>query len=187
MNGKLQRQFDGLERQKSYFLNLVTSWPAEQARFRSSPQCWSGLDVLDHVLKTESSILQATQMNLAQGGSGGLENAVRRFMVMWVMRAPTRVRVPASAQQVMPVARHGVAEIAEEWRGQRGDLRALLESLQLDQLRLMVFEHPVGGWMRTTHMLEFLSVHMRHHGYQLARIARDYRRAANLPVRGTAP
>ncbi len=174
---ELMRRYAPLERQQTGALARLNGWGPEQVRFRPTPTCWSALEVLDHIIKVERASREAAEGNLATGGATAAQDPVRRTAVMMVMRAPTMIKVPDAAQFVLPEVRESLPEMATLWSEERARLRATLESFQAGQERLLVFNHPVGGWMHVGHMLLFLTCHLQHHGYQWRRIAREYSRS----------
>jgi len=164
MSNEVRQWSEKLERQKSALLSDVASLGAEQIWFRPEPSSWSVADVLDHLVKVEQASLEAVRRQLPGDAPPALGDRMRAAIVILVMRSPVRVKVPASATQVLPEAADP-AKSEPRWSEVRKEMGDLLRSLQPEQLR-----HPVSGWMTMAQALAFLSAHLRHHRYQIDRL-----------------
>lgn len=166
--------FDTLERQRVALLADIDGWPAAAVAYRSAPGTWTAVEVLDHLVRVERSILAAAVQGLAAPHRRGLRDRLGGALVDWVFRSDRRVRVPASAAaQVAPTAGADLASVRADWAAARRDLAAFLGTLPTvphDQQRGGVFRHPVAGWMGVPEVLRFFWVHAHHHGFQLARL-----------------
>lgn len=125
-------------------------------------------------MKVEESWLAAIQKSDSSGHAVRLKERVAGVVVTCVMLLPTRVKVPAGAQIVFPDAAPAISLIHERWSRIR---RAIGEALNdLPPHPLVIFRHPVSGWMTADRATSFLSAHLRHHRYQLSRLTRASRR-----------
>ena len=170
MTPAVHRSFEELERRKNSLLAQLTQWSMERASFRPAPSNWSALGVLDHLVKVEQAALLDVQSRLPHGEPVPFKDRVGTYLVFAVMRSPLRVKTPVSSSTVLPQPAGDFAALAGQWEMVRNDLRRLLESLQPEQFRCGLFRHPVAGLMTIPYALTFLSVHLRHHGYQLNRL-----------------
>lgn len=162
--------FAKLERQKAETLGLIEDWSASRLAYRPAADAWSAIEVLDHVVKVESGIIAAARRGLQKPHRIGLRDRVGFLFIERVFRSRRRVKVPSSAPQVLPDSNATPAAVRERWAESRDDLALLLAQVTPDQLRAGVFRHPVSGWMSLPQILRFFSVHIRHHGFQLARL-----------------
>ncbi len=159
-----------LETQKCDVLSEVARLSSTQLRFRPQPGDWSALDVLDHLVKVEESLLRTVRRHLPDGVAISARDRVGALLITSVMLSPMRVKVPASASMVLPAATMDLPAIVASWSSVRDQMANLLESLQPAQFRMGVFQHPVSGWMTMTDTLRFISAHLQHHRYQLNRL-----------------
>lgn len=168
----LHRSFATLERQKLALLSSVSTWSDARLRHRPEPSVWSALDLLDHLVKVEIGTLAALRSNLPNGSPVTLRDRFGALMVNAVMLSPKRIKVPASAAQlVLPEPAAEPSTILERWSELRLDISDLLSSLSPQQLRCGLFRHPVSGWLTVSQALTFLSTHLTHHSrYQLVRL-----------------
>jgi hypothetical protein len=165
----VKRWFEKLERQKQTVLADVAGLSAAQLAFRPEAS-WSVLNVLDHLVKVEKAFVANVHGHLPNGMPVTLRDRVGGMAVIFVMQSPMRVKVPPAASMVLPEATVTLPETGARWAEVREEMADLLGSLRPEQSGCGLFRHPIGGWMTMARGLQFLSAHMRHHGYQLNRL-----------------
>jgi uncharacterized damage-inducible protein DinB len=185
VEGKISHRWSRLEQGKIAFLATLSSWNEVQLHSRRSPGCWSALEVLDHVVKTESAFL--AEMSKASAGSGrrpGLPDRMRGVALVTMMSLPVRVKVPAAAAMVLPDTLCEWNELRIAWDTVRARLLAWIEqnAASVDDRGLV--RHPVSGWLSLSQSLAFLAAHLQHHRYQLQRIQRSHRQPSTLNAGG---
>ena len=161
-----------LEEQKTELLLQIERWTPEMLNYRPTPAEWSVLEMLDHIVRTEIAILSAARSRLTNPHPIGLADKLRTAFLQKVFASDRKVKVPVSARQVLPGSALQLEDIRKRWNDSRQELNSFLSHTNSEQLSKGLFRHPVGGWMGMQQMLEFFSVHLIHHHYQLDRIAR---------------
>lgn len=166
----LSTRLDQLQSQKDDVLSELESWSFESIIHRPSFQEWSAIEVLDHLVRTEVEILAAARKGLLKPHPIGVIDALRTRILHAIFRSDRRVKVPSTATQVLPGSNLELPAIVRRWNDCRRELSDLLKSVPEAELNKGMFRHPVAGWMGMPEILEFFSVHIIHHRYQLARI-----------------
>jgi uncharacterized damage-inducible protein DinB len=161
-----------LEEQKADLLSQIDRWPLEKLNHRPTSADWSVLEMLDHLVKTESAILSAARTGLANPHRIGIDDKLRTAFLQKVFASDRKVKVPASAGVVLPGSALQLEEIRQRWNDSREELKSFVSQADCKLLSEGIFRHPVGGWMGMRQILEFFSVHLIHHGYQLNRLGR---------------
>lgn len=170
----MNRHFHHLDLNTGKFLREISSFSPNQLQFRYAPGSWCALEVLDHVIKTESSIFDEMREHLPRRFTPPRGDPFRCSVVNAVMRSPFRVRVPPHvASLIQPEMRIGLDELVAGWLRLREDMRAWLGEPAPGMARFSAFKHPVGGWMRLSQAFTFLAAHVHHHRYQLKRIRKS--------------
>lgn len=173
MNTSLQSTIRRLEQQKAARVRQLEAWPPEWLVHKSTPSDWSALEVLDHLRKTELAVLHSCEKNLkSREHPVTPAERVKTAVLLSMMRLPIKLRVPEPVSFVLP---HVVISLKAEftlWSAQRLLLKAFLETLPTIDGAVGAIHHPAAGWMNLRATLSFLSVHIRHHEYQLQRIKR---------------
>jgi hypothetical protein len=173
---KIPGNFLSLETRKKEMLTYLSEWSDEEMKFRPAAGAWSADQVVDHLVKVETSAFESLQANITAGRIVSLENRARAWMVITVMNLPIRVKVPPGADVVLPSIVHSRSEVIEQWTQMKIQWEGFWGTLDERRLSSGVFHHPVSGWMTVPTALAFLSAHIRHHGYQLRRIKRTAER-----------
>jgi len=162
----------GLREQKSALEVEVRGWPEELRAKRPPDGGWCALQVLDHLVRTESGICSAIPAALHKPARIGLRDRVGFAFVERVFQTRRRVRVPRSVVGIIwPGDRLELGEIERRWDAARLELAKAAAAGQ--RCRGGVFRHPVSGWMTLEQVLRFFSVHMVHHEFQLQRIRKE--------------
>ncbi len=159
-----------LEERKQSLLAETASWPEDRRGFSPGPGAWSALQVIEHLIKTEEAILTSMRAGLGQPHRRGPRDLAGVWFLDRVFRSPRRVKTPASASRVLPGDPLGLKDLTARWDAVRRELDEVIAGLAPEQTRGGVFRHSVAGWMRVGDTLNFFSVHLIHHRFQLARI-----------------
>jgi hypothetical protein len=164
--------FASLEGQRREMISMLRDWPAAKLAFRPEPDAWSATEVLDHVVKVEDRITAAARIGLLTPHRIGLRDRLGFLFIDHLFRSTRRVKVPSSVPEVLPDRTSTLHSICDRLDLTRSELPCFLSDLPADRLGVGVFRHPVTGWMTVPQILRFFSVHMKHHGHQLARLQR---------------
>ena len=162
--------FCTLEQQKHDLLAELGSWTPSRLVFQPAAEEWSALQMLDHIIRTEREILLVVYSNEHQPHRVGITDRIRTRFLQAIFRSDRKVKVPSSAKIVLPGKAPELAVLRSDWDRVRATLAENVERLTIHSSGKGVFRHPVGGWMDMQAVLDFLSVHLLHHGFQLARL-----------------
>lgn len=160
-----------IEDQKALLLARVANWHEQRLNFRQSAGEWSTVEVFDHLVRTEAAILDVARLGLAHPHRIGLSDHLRTAFLTALFRSQMRVKIPSNVKQIVPGSDLSLPEVRDRWEFVRTDLASFLQTASAHQLRKGIFRHPVGGWMNSSGILNFFSVHIIHHGHQLDRLA----------------
>jgi DinB family protein len=172
---EVQHWFVKCEQLKGAMLAEVSAWSAERQNFRATPESWSAVCVLDHLVKVDRGVLDNIRHHLPAGRPVRFKNVSRGAMVFVALALPTRVGIPTGAGPIGPEENAQLPVVTAQWNEVRSEISELLNSLQPEQFRTGLFRHPLSGWMNLHRTMQFLYIHMFHHKYQLARIRRASR------------
>lgn len=160
-----------LEQQKAETLDLLHGWAPARLAYRPALGAWTAAEVIDHIAKVERGIVAAAQRGLLKPHRIGLRDRLGFLFIERIFLSPRRVKVPASAPQILPEPDVNLLTARLRWDESRNQLAQLLAQTAPEQMREGVFQHPVSGWMSVPQILRFFSVHVEHHRFQLARLA----------------
>ena len=159
-----------LEQQRRELLHELDEWSPLRLAYRPGGRGWSALQVLDHLVRTEREILLVVYQN--EGGTFPFRvvDRVRTRLLCALFRTDRKVKVPSSASVVLPAENVDLPMVKLGWEELRKTLAENVERLLASYSGKGVFRHPVAGWMDMPAVLDFFSVHMIHHRFQLTRI-----------------
>jgi hypothetical protein len=162
--------FARLEHQKTEMLAGLECWPPDLLTRQPEAEAWCAVQVLDHLVRTETGITARARLGLADPHPVGVRDRMGVALLDRVFRSEHRVKVPAGATTVLPAVCPSLLSVLERWERGRRELQGVLAAPEVATVQDGVFRHPVAGWMTFEQVLQFFSVHMIHHGYQLRRI-----------------
>jgi hypothetical protein len=174
---RIKHAFERLERKRSDLCSELYRWSSDQLHHRPTSESWCALEVVDHLVRTESSILGTMCRNLSAVNPISLRDRYSSLALAALMRTPVRVKVPQSAARlVAPGAVQDLGVLRKRWAAERTQLGAFVNSLTEEQRNSGIFHHPVGGWTDAIGTLAFIDAHLAHHRFQIHRIEKDWQR-----------
>lgn len=166
----LSANFDGFEKQMRRLLQEAGAWPRPALQLRPADRTWCALEVLDHLRRCSAVIAAQAEQQLALPTNRRVRCSVRRALLFAIMRSGLRVGVPKALPELHPCVPASFDAVAEDLLQVFDRLECLFRNLPLQQAKVPVFYHPIGGWMSPAAALDFLAVHARHHVHQLNRL-----------------
>lgn len=166
----VQGDLERLEAEKTALLDELRQWSPDRLVLRPAEDCWSALEVLDHIVLTEREIAGAVRKGLATPQRVGVRDRLGFAMVERIFMTDRRVKAPKSVTTILPGKDLALDGIAARWDAGRTELARLLQECSGLGARDGIFRHPVAGQMTIGQVLRFFSVHIHHHRFQLARI-----------------
>lgn len=179
MSARVEREMARLNHRKSEVLRRLQDWPSEWLMYRSSPVEWSAVQVLEHLAKTELSVVRSCETNWkSREKTVSRIERLRAAGLIALMHLPVRVSVPQTVSRILPGEPLSLEAVMDLWAAHRLSLVSFLRSIGPGDDSVGLIYHPVAGWINLWTTLRFVSAHIRHHEYQLQRI----RRAASAHV-----
>ena len=167
---------EGLKEDSIQLLDELKRWPPEQLNYCPSVGSWSALMILDHLIKTERTVVAVMRTNLAKNNQVTLRQRIRSAIVLTVMALPMKVKVPKSVGFLVPGnGQLDLISLQDQWEQDRTQMAIFIQNLSSTEKKRGVFRHPAGGWTTPNGALLFLRAHIYHHKYQLRRIRKAWR------------
>lgn len=171
---KLQQMYDRLEASRSELFEQLQALSNAQRSYSPRPGAWSILQVLQHLLLSETQIIHVIRRQLAHPSLPERARSLSRGMpvlMQMTLRLPLRYKVPVKS--VIPESALAWEEMVAAWDTHRADLAALLQEFPEEQYARPVFRHAFFGNLTLLRTLHFFFEHFRHHTRQIARIRRS--------------
>ena len=172
MHKRLQKTFDLLESERRQLEKALSSRTEEELTQVPTPDKWSVLQILTHLLTSEKlSLLYMKKKSLGADqldNSGPWESA--KIVVLKIsQRLPLRYKAPAVVRDHTPEALP-LSELFIQWEALRRDLKIFLESIEEKNLRKKIYKHPVAGRLDANQAMLFFREHVHHHQPQIDRL-----------------
>ena len=125
---------------------------------------------MQHLVLVEEGTLRFVTLKAPRPANG--RTLVHRLL--WVavrLATPSSIRVKAPNAAIIPQVDVPVETLVARWGMVRAGLESYLERVTEPQLDLLVFKHPIAGPLPILDTLQFLQLHLIHHGHQIRRIS----------------
>lgn len=149
-------------------MDTVRALDPERRIRRPAPEAWHALEIVEHLVRAEESVLGDVLRTGTATSSGRrtLRHRLRYAIVMFVLRFGVDVRAPS--RRMLPTGEGSLDEWAARWDENHARLRAFVAGCSADDLRRAVFRHPISGPLTVVQGVRMLDVHLRRHEGQLA-------------------
>ena len=165
---KLYKKLEDLTERE--LLTPLKALDASQASIKPEPDCWSLLQVAQHLLLVEKRILKSAMEENPDYPQLGLWDDLRISGFGLLLLTPIKVKVPVP--EVLPQENIEHDVLLEQWKVTQQGWHTLLDktkSLEVSS-KTAILRHPIAGWMNLTHCLSFMHRHFQHHIPQIRRV-----------------
>jgi len=166
----LHAAFLALVRERETILNEASTWTSEALCYRGAKDSWCALELIDHLSRAEKLTTVRIHETLRGNFPHRREGRLRRALLFSILQSSLRVSVPKQLPELIPQIPSTLQIVADDWRRAHSDLILTSKQVDLQDHRLAVFRHPVGGRMSLTSAITFLTLHLRHHRHQWNRL-----------------
>lgn len=164
---------DYFEETHLLIVNATKGLSAEQLNFKSSPERWSIMECLEHIVVTEPKLFEYEKDALSKPATPEKRNDIKltddEIMVMMVDRS-FKAKAPA---EMVPEGKYKDVQTAlNDLQKQRKEMMAYLDDYSMDDLRNRVMEGPFGSIDAYQFML-FIPGHTARHTMQILEVKLD--------------
>jgi hypothetical protein len=138
-----------------------------------SPGAWSPVQVLQHLILTESSSLKYLQKKISSGlkqiPPATWLTAARVVAFRLYIALPLKTKAPQAMGEAHFPEVASFEEVAGTYRKTRKELRNFLENLPEEAFALEIFRHPAVGKLALDGLVTFFVLHFKRHERQIRR------------------
>ena len=167
MRDKERKLLAKLETRRRALIAEADKLSAAQLTFRPSPNAWSALDVIEHLVKVEEAIASRVRPREARGLVEGARVKVALGIMRVVFTVRGRVKVPVQA--ILPLGGATLSDLVSRWEAAQVALRERLEGFGEQDWSRPMMRHPLLGRLTPAECLSFLRWHIAHHRRQIRR------------------
>ena len=166
----IQETYDSLTGKREQLLQYLDSLKNEVLSFKSGPDKWSIVEVVEHLVIAEADLIR--QLTTAEVHSPPLDiesRSAKKFQtVIKVMERDIEVDVPHESME--PHGQMSLDDLLLQWDDIRKQLQGLLAGIKQEDLGDMVYRHPYAGPLDISETLHFFEVHYDNHMRQIDKI-----------------
>lgn len=170
MLAELQSQFDHYNQKREGLLQNLSALPPDTLSKKLGPDRWSLLQVIEHLVKAERSVLKnLPDPSLLVHKPRGIRAQLGYLVVIWVLKWGLPVPVPASTM-TPDGHQSSLSVLRAEWDRNTNWLKRYLDDLTSSSAMRAVFWHPVTGPLTPGRALRLAHLHLDTHIRQIDRI-----------------
>ena len=159
-----------MEVQRKAILKLYEGKSEHQLNYRTSPDSWSMLDELHHLVLVDHQIVAQCTHPLLVKKMAQKKARVPYFVVLLVLRSGIRVPVPNNDERLMPKPGQSLTGLIEERHSAQEKIKTQLASVSHEDLTSPFMVHPVCGGINPANFITFLMAHDTYHFRNLKRL-----------------
>lgn len=173
MNKKTEHQLQRIDLKLGHLLTDLQQYSEATLNRKPTPNSWSVLQVLQHMMLVESASDKYVRKKLSYNPKlpkTNLGTAWRMLLLKSYNWLPIKLKAPSYVNENNFPADAVLAEIAEKWQEQRSGLRDFLAALPNDIFNKEVYKHPLVGRLSLLGMLQFYEGHFDRHQKQIKKL-----------------
>jgi uncharacterized damage-inducible protein DinB len=164
MREQLLRTFDESEAVRLQLLARLDKLPADALTRKPSPDAWSVVEVIVHLIKAENGTLSYLRKKLELGGhrKASPMAAMRKSFLNFMIGLPIKFKAPRIVQLEKGIEMP-YAEARAQWDEVRAALRKEYETIDSVLITHDLFKHPFAGKLNLLQSMSFMHHHMVRH------------------------
>ena len=178
MGKKFYALFNRLEAERKSLFKELAGYPDSVLNTKPSPQAWSVVQVIKHLMASEEASLKYLQKKtLSTSGvkPAGFSGKWRLMLTKVIFMVPVKFKAPEIMEP--DTTEVSLKELDTQWEKLRMALFELLDKLPENDLDKEIWKHIIAGKMNIYQMLDFFHFHFVRHRKQIERTLAATRQA----------
>ncbi len=172
MDKKSKIHLKNLDQKLILLLRDLQHYSDAKLNEQPNENAWSVLQIMQHLMKAEEGgilyIKKKLSFNPELEKAGVLSN-MRAMALNMSMSSPIKIKAPEGVSGEALLTNLTFWDVAKQWKQQRQEMKAYLESLPSELYGMDVYKHPLTGKMTLSNMLSFFNKHVDRHTSQIRR------------------
>ena len=172
MHRSLQAVFNRMQNDLQGLYEELNGQPDTVLNKKASPEEWSILQIMHHLIRAEDLALQYCQKKMSfnpEFEKAGVMTSLRGIAVTTYLASPFKYKAPELVSGEYLPENSTFWEVIKIWNASRDSLKQFLDDFPEDLLNKEVYKHPVGGRTTIKTMLKFHEGHFKRHRKQIKR------------------
>ena len=170
MRDRLLKAFDAMEAERHALIKRLDVIPTDMLIKKPSPEAWSVVEVIAHLVKAETGTLNYLRKKLEVGGhqKADMMSGMRKVLLNVAIALPIKFKAPKVAQ-LDKGTDLSYAEAILQWDNVRAALRKEYATIDPKLIGHDLFKHPFAGKLNLEQSTSFMHGHMTRHIGQIDR------------------
>lgn len=174
MHPKIENKFTEIQQLNEDLFDYLKEEDHEILQKKPGENTWSIGQVLGHLIMSEKSSILYCQKKI-KAGDQLPETGIRTLWRMFLLERAFNGNRKFKAPSYVASPENLTLEAAEEkWKKVRQQLYEFLERYPDKYLKKAIFKHPFAGRISIIQMMDFFSIHQRHHRKQMKNIIENH-------------
>ncbi len=172
MDKKSSLHLKNLDQKLTLLLRDLKTYSDNKLNEQPSAKEWSVLQIMQHLMKAEEGAVSYVKKKLSyepELANANVMSSFRSIFLNMALTSPIKIKAPEKVSGEALATDLTFWEVAKQWKTQRGELEAYLESLPDDYYTKDLYKHPLSGKMTLSNMLSFFNIHVDRHTRQIRR------------------
>jgi hypothetical protein len=169
MTESIPGYWNQLQAAKENFVGLVDAMNSEQRKLKPSDGGWNALQVVEHILFSETGTLGYMIKKTSSGWEGhdneDMEHSEKGNQLIDRLKSDEKYKAPSILPE--PKGEASWEELQERWMENRIHFEAFLNLFDPQFEHKLVFKQPYAGMITLEKALQFLCAHIHHHVPQI--------------------
>jgi hypothetical protein len=166
----LNTLFEQMETERTALLARLQVYDDALLNKKPSPEAWSAIEVLHHLIMAEEAsltYLQKKTQNLNSANKAGIREKLRSLLLHISFSIPIKFKAPGITAPSVHYTT--LKETKAKWDTIRKGLKEVWMKMPADKLDGNWFKHTLAGKLSLDQMLRFMSIHVSRHEQQVWR------------------
>ena len=172
MHHTYQSKLDRLNSNLESLALKLGKYPHEKLNVKPSPDAWSVMQVMQHVMTSERLSLAYVKKKTSFQQSfkkAGLATRLRWAALKVFLWLPLKFKAPPAVNADNFPVESDLGEVVGQWYENRKDLARFFENVPKEWIGAEVYRHPRAGRLKLEDMLVFFEDHFARHVKQIDR------------------
>ena len=173
MNNRLRVLYMQLEDDRTKLMVELSNASDDKLSLKPTKDKWSINEILTHLVTSEQltlTYLRKKSLGIDRLKNSGVSEWIRITVLKWSQRIPVlKYRAPkhvvANTPDPVPIE-----ELDRRWNSVRMELKQFLDAMRDEDVRKLIYKHPVAGRFDVIQCLMFMREHFHHHLPQIKRL-----------------
>ncbi len=162
MMADVEERFKSLTTKRGALLQRLGAFAKDELNFKTDPDKWSIVEVVEHLVIVEDDLLQQISRNQADSTlDNSLRSPEKYRTVIKVMERDIPVDVPD--ERAEPQGRLTLDQLLSQWEDIRQKLYEFLNGMNAENKDSLVYRHPFAGPLNISETLHFFDAHFDNH------------------------